>query len=97
MMTGWWWRSWRRGSARIGIESVLTANNVRQAMKILEEAPVDILLSDIEMPQGSGLELLEWVRGRDLPVECVFLSSYAYFAYAQKAIQQLSFEAGVQQ
>lgn len=74
------------GWERIGIESVLTANNVRQAMKILEEAPVDILLSDIEMPQGSGLELLEWVRGRDLPVECVFLSSYAYFAYAQKAI-----------
>ncbi len=51
------------GWERIGIESVLTANNVRQAMKILEEAPVDILLSDIEMPQGSGLELLEWVRG----------------------------------
>ena len=24
--------------------------------------------------------------GRDLPVECVFLSSYAYFAYAQKAV-----------
>lgn len=70
----------------IGIGSVWTANNVRQAMKILEEAPVDILLSDIEMPQGSGLELLEWVRGRELPVECVFLSSYAYFAYAQKAI-----------
>lgn len=74
--------SWKE----IGIESVLTASNVRQAMKILEEAPVDILLSDIEMPQGSGLELLEWVRGRELPVECVFLSSYAYFAYAQKAI-----------
>ena len=43
------------GLERIGIESVLTANNVRQAMKILEEAPVDFLLSDIEMPQGSGL------------------------------------------
>lgn len=70
----------------IGIESVLTASNVRQAMKILKEAPVDILLSDIEMPQGSGLELLEWVRGHKLPVACVFLSSYAYFAYAQKAI-----------
>ncbi len=70
----------------IGIGSILTANNVRQAMKILKEAPVDILLSDIEMPQGSGLELLEWVRGRKMPVECVFLSSYAYFAYAQKAL-----------
>lgn len=71
---------------KIGIESVLTANNVRQAMEILREAPVDILLSDIEMPQGSGLELLEWVRAQKMPVACIFLSSYAYFAYAQKAI-----------
>ena len=56
------------GWERIGIESVLTANNVRQAMKILEEAPVDILLSDIVCTESD-----------------------------QPQIQQLSFEAGVQQ
>ena len=39
------------------------------------------------MPQGSGLELLEWVREQELPVECIYLSSYAHFAYAQKALE----------
>ena len=45
---------------QLGIGIVLTAYNIRQAKEILEEARVDILLSDIEMPQGSGLELLEY-------------------------------------
>ncbi|MBQ7839690.1 MAG: response regulator [Lachnospiraceae bacterium] len=75
------------GWARLGITDVLSANNIRQAMEILEEVPVDILLSDIEMPQGNGLELLEWVRDKEMPLDCIFLSSYALFAYAQKAIR----------
>lgn len=77
---------------RLGISNVLTASNIRQAMKLLEEMPIQILLSDIEMPQGSGLELLEWIRQKQLPVECMFLSSYAYFSYAQKAMQLNSSE-----
>ena len=80
--------SWKK----LGIGTVLTACNIRQAMDILNEVSVDILLSDIEMPQGSGLELLEWIRNREIPVECIFLSSYAYFAYAQKAINLKSRE-----
>lgn len=52
---------------QLGIGIVLTAYNIRQAKEILEEARVDILLSDIEMPQGSGLELLEWVRNKEIP------------------------------
>lgn len=38
---------------RIGISMVFTANNIRQAQKILEEFPIQILLCDIDMPQGS--------------------------------------------
>lgn len=70
----------------LGIDMVFSAGNIRQAIRILEEYPVEIILSDIEMPQGSGLELLQWIRSRELSIECIFLSSYAYFAYAQKAI-----------
>ncbi len=74
------WTKWN-------IDGVYTAYNIRQAKEILSTLQVDILLSDIEMPQGSGLELLEWVRERKLPVECIYLSSYAHFAYAQKALE----------
>ncbi|MGN0315319.1 MAG: helix-turn-helix domain-containing protein [Fusicatenibacter sp.] len=77
---------------RLGITMVFTAYNIRQAQNILEEYPVEILLCDIDMPQGNGLELLEWIRYRKLDVECAFLSSYANFAYAQKALKLSSRE-----
>lgn len=69
-----------------GIDYAFTANNIRQAKRILEEYPIQILLSDIEMPQGNGLELLQWVREQKLPVKFILLSSYAHFPYAQKAL-----------
>lgn len=72
---------------RFGIEGIYTACNIRQAREILGTKQIDILLSDIEMPHGSGLELLEWIREQKLPVECIYLSSYAHFAYAQKALE----------
>lgn len=77
---------------KLGITMVFTAYNIRQAQKILEKYPVEILLCDIDMPQGSGLELLEWIRYRNLDIECAFLSSYANFAYAQMALKLLSRE-----
>lgn len=72
---------------QLGITAVLTAFNIRQAKKLLEEYPIQILLCDIDMPQGNGLELLEWIRERNMDIECAFLSSYANFAYAQKAMK----------
>ncbi|MCD7833752.1 MAG: response regulator [Lachnospiraceae bacterium] len=70
----------------LNISAVLTAYNIRQAEDILNACPVQILLCDVDMPQGSGLELLAWIRSIGLEVECVFLSSYANFTYAQKAL-----------
>lgn len=72
---------------KIGISMVFTAYNIRQAQKLLKEFPIQFLLCDIDMPQGSGLEPLEWIRDNQMEVECVFLSSYANFAYAQKALR----------
>lgn len=71
----------------IGISMVFTALNIRQAKAVLEEYSIQILLCDIDMPQGNGLELVEWIREKGLDIECVFLSSYANFAYAQMALK----------
>ncbi len=80
IVEGMEWKRW-------DIDGVYVAYNIKQAKDILSTRQIDILLSDIEMPQGSGLELLEWVREKKLPVECIYLSSYAHFAYAQKALE----------
>lgn len=77
---------------KLGITTVLTAYNIRQARTLMEEYPVQLLLCDIDMPQGNGLELLEWVREQKMDIECVFLSSYANFSYAQMALRLSSKE-----
>jgi two-component system, response regulator YesN len=72
---------------RLQISSVYSAFNIRQAKEVLLAHPVDIMLCDIEMPQGSGLELLEWARTQSPNTETIFLTSHADFAYAKQAIQ----------
>lgn len=70
----------------LDIGAIYTANNIRQAKLLLENYPIQIMICDIEMPQGSGLELLEWVRGRHMELQTIFLTSYAEFEYARRAI-----------
>ena len=49
---------------------VITAENGRVAIRHLEQTPIDLIVSDIFMPEGDGLELLNHLRTarRDCPV-----------------------------
>ncbi|MEC0238556.1 response regulator [Paenibacillus dokdonensis] len=76
----------------LSIENIFTAYNVSQAREILQQHPVHILICDIEMPQGNGLELLAWIREEEYIVQTIFLTNYADFNYAQKAIELQSFD-----
>lgn len=48
---------------------------------------VDIVFSDIHMPQMNGLQLLEHFEHADHPPKLVILSGYKQFDYAQKALR----------
>jgi two-component system, response regulator YesN len=76
----------------LGIEQVYTAHNIRQAKNIFINENIHLLISDIEMPYGSGLELLAWVRQEGYSIQTIFLTNFADFHYAQKAIELQSFE-----
>jgi DNA-binding response OmpR family regulator len=53
--------------ARRGFE-VTTARSVATAIAAVEEAPVDVLVSDINLPDGDGCDLLRRLReARPLP------------------------------
>ena len=75
--------AWRN----IGISEVEIAHSVAQAKAVIERAPVDIVISDIEMPQGSGLDLLAWIRGRGEETEFILLTCHERFDYAAHAIK----------
>jgi EAL domain-containing protein (putative c-di-GMP-specific phosphodiesterase class I) len=52
----------------------LTANNGLQALAVLGEHEVNLILSDISMPDMDGVELLKEIRGRDLDVPVVLIT-----------------------
>ena len=61
----------------ISIDKVEVAYSAAQAKRILQRRKTDIVISDIEMPQGSGLDLLTWVRKMQIDVEFLFLTCHA--------------------
>ncbi|MCM8710337.1 response regulator [Clostridium sp. SYSU_GA19001] len=70
----------------LGISKVFTANSMKQAKEVFESNRINVMLCDIEMPRGSGLELLAWVKKYSPKTELIFLTCHADFSYAKEAI-----------
>lgn len=55
---------------------VLEASNGKMATEILESESVDMIVSDINMPEMNGVELAQWLRGeKGLNTPMILLSS----------------------
>lgn len=72
---------------RTEIIQTFCALGVLAAKKILLQEQIDIMICDIEMPRETGFDLLEWLRQEKMEMQIIFLTSYANFEYAQRAIQ----------
>ena len=61
---------------------VFAAESGLKALKVLEEEPIDLLVSDIGMPMMDGFELIRQVRSHPLPriagLEALSLSAFAF-------------------
>lgn len=72
--------------ADYGIGEVDSANSFQQAQEIILQGDVDIVICDIEMPNGSGLELIEWINQYDSRIVTMILSCHTEFTFAQAAV-----------
>ena len=72
---------------KYGFEQVFTANSMPQAQQLFSKQRIEVMLCDIEMPWGSGLELFEWVKAHYPAVECVFITCHPEYDYMRKALQ----------
>lgn len=72
---------------KLGIAEVYEAYNISMAQEILLKQAVDIVISDIEMPQGNGLELLAWFREKHMEGEFLLLTCHEKFSYATDAVK----------
>lgn len=67
--------------------TVFEAYNVEESRKMMSKQDIQIVLCDIEMPMGNGMELLEWIRQEEMDCSFLFLTCHEEFKYAQKALQ----------
>jgi two-component system LytT family response regulator len=70
------------------IQLIWEASNAMEAMKLINTNHPDLVLLDVEMPGGTGFDLLESIPQRDFHV--IFIT--AYEKYAIKAIKQKAFD-----
>ena len=73
---------------KFGFADAREAYNVNGAIRLIEEAdePPELVVCDIEMPMGLGLDLLQWVREKELESEFIFLTCHENFSYASEVI-----------
>ena len=71
----------------IGITKVYQAENGLEAMEVLKEKKIDILVSDIRMPGISGLELAEYIQKCAMDTAVVLLTGFSDFEYARTALR----------
>jgi two-component system, NarL family, response regulator DesR len=68
------------------IEVIGQASNGRSALDLAMTARPDVLLTDIEMPEMTGLELAAAVRASSLPTRVVILTTFARPGYLRRAL-----------
>lgn len=63
-----------------------TAQNGREAVELCVTCHPDIILTDVDMPDMDGLEMIRKIKERGDHVRFVIISGYDRFSYAQSAI-----------
>lgn len=65
---------------------VYEAYDGEEAKQIIEQVPIHILLTDIELPLIDGLKLIEIAKKMQPRIKTIVFSAYSNFEYARKAI-----------
>jgi two-component system response regulator DesR len=68
------------------IEVVGQARNGLEALKMVRTHKPDLLLTDIEMPEMSGLELAAELKRQESPVRVIILTTFARAGYLRRAL-----------
>jgi two-component system response regulator HydG len=66
---------------------VFVANNVSEAVRILESTTVDLVITDLKMPKVSGIDLIRHVRENYKDTEIMMITGYPTIEGAVKAIK----------
>ena len=71
----------------IGVEIVGQAGTVSEAISAIGKLQPDVVILDIRMPDGSGIDVLQTIKQDEPAPVVIVLTNYPYPAYRQKCLQ----------
>lgn len=71
---------------------ILEAENIKAAWNILEREDINVVISDVKLPDGNGVDLSSQIKARFPAVEVIVLTAYGTIQDGVKAIKQGAFD-----
>ena len=72
----------------LGYEIVAIAHDGLEALEYVRKYEPDLIITDIQMPECNGLELLHRIREERQNIDILIISGYREFEYAHQALQE---------
>lgn len=72
---------------KLNTEVVGTSRNGEQLIRQINELTPDIIISDISMPNQSGIDVIKYIKEKGLKSKVIFLSAFQEFEYAKQALK----------
>lgn len=70
-----------------GIEVAGTAASGKEVLDWIARTPIDILITDIRMPDMDGIQLMEYVHKNKPEIHMIVISGYEEFSYVKTALK----------
>ena len=69
------------------VESVLQAKNGKEAINLISTNDIDVAILDVEMPEATGLDVLEYIRSNNIHCKVVIVTTFKRMGYFERAIK----------
>lgn len=72
--------------------TVLEAENLKTGTRILEKGETDVVLCDVKLPDGNGVDFVSSIKSKHPSVEIILLTAYGNIADGVKAMKNGAFD-----
>lgn len=69
------------------VENVLQAKNGKEAIDLISTNNIDVAILDVEMPEATGLDALEYIRSNNIHCKVVIVTTFKRMGYFERAIK----------
>ena len=73
--------------SRRPIDSIVAVADARGALAAVKDEPADLIVLDIQMPGGSGMDVLREVKKTSPSTIVIMLTHYPYLQYQERCLE----------